>query len=771
MSRLWRPASLVGLALALVACPGPPREVVYDLAARAPVADHRSSADVILFGTPGVDRRLGGFYTEGASLSAEPFLWSRQDVEVTFQWEAPEPRVAILDAAPYEALPEQNVEVLLNGTTVESFGMNDQRGRYRIGLPAGPQKPGENVLRFEFTQAASPAEDDPENRDRRRLAARFYALVTGPSSEDALDDLLGRDAPRPFTVETDDDGIPRVVLIGPARLSFHIRLPESAELRFTPALNPAAQAAAGAASFRVLIEGKEGGEEELWSEALGPGSADPQERVVALPGESGDFVRLTLAVDPIENPRFAWGQFGAPRVLGHGRPSFLQAPPLSDDENARADPLRQDLDGMNVVFVILDAARAAQLGTYGYPRPTTPVIDRIASEGVVFEGAYTPAVYTLAAMSSTWTSQYPDRHHADLSFSARLSSDRLTLAELLAGEGVHTAGFTANAMSGRAFGLDRGFDEFHELFKTLGSGGDVFRQVLPRWLGENKDRRFFAYVHFREPHFPYDPEPPFDTAFGPEGPIPKESRRDFAFFKAANQGGPFSEEEQAHLVRLYDGNLAFADQEVGALREALEAEGLWDRTVFILAADHGEELYEKGFIGHNVHVYEPSIRIPLIVRLPSGVGPSGVRIGGLVDLLDVAPTVADVFGVLGRAGSDASFRGRSLLPVISGAPTRPAVLSRTVWDLPRYGLRHEGYKYIYDSQTGEGRLFDLAADPDESQDVASADPLRVGYYRQELHHWRREAGEGGAATQEGSHLSPDQCENLRALGYLEDDCS
>ena len=771
MSRLARPAALAGLTLFCLACPGPPREVVYDLAARAAVADRWAAVDVILFGAPSAEPRLvAGFHREGASTAMEPFLWSGEEAEVAFRWPEPEARVAILDAAPYDSVHEQSVEVQLNGETVERFRMSDLRHRYRIPLPAEAQRPGDNLLRFVFSATGSPSDTDPEGADRRRLAAAFYSLVVSDASDATLDDLLGRDAPRPFAVET-AEGVPRLLLLGPAMMRFALRLPEAAELRFTPDLTPSARAAAGAASFRVLIEGAEGGERELWSHVLDSHSPSPGEQVVALPGEPGELVRIALGVGPVDNPRFAWGQYVAPRVLGRGSADLLQTHPLSAEDDARADALRKGLFGTNVVLVILDAARAAQLGTYGYPRPTTPVIDRIAAEGVVFEEAYTPAVYTLAAMSSLWTSQYPDRHHADLSFSARLPPDRLTLAELLTAEGILTAGFTANAMAGTAFGLDRGFEEFHELFQTLGSDADVFRQALPAWLSENRDRRFFAYLHFREPHFPYDPDPPFDTMFGPEGPIPRASRSDYQFFKDANQGRrPFSDSEREHLVRLYDGSLAFADQEVGALRDALEAEGLWDRTVFILAADHGEELYEHGFIGHNVHVFEPSVRIPLIVRFPRSAGPTGVRVGGLVDLLDLAPTIADIFGVRGRRGSDIAFRGRSLLPVLAGAPARRAVLSRTVWDLPRYGLRHESYKYFYDTRTGEERLYDLEADPEESRDVAPEQPLRTSYYRQALHHWRRQVGEGGAAAGEAARLSPEQCENLKALGYVDSEC-
>jgi arylsulfatase A-like enzyme len=735
------------------------------------VADRWAASDVVLFGTPGAEPRLtDGFHREAAAGGADPSLWSKEEAEVAFRWEAPEARVAILDFAPYAGVSEQSVEILLNGTPVERLRMNDIRHRYRIPLPADPQRAGDNRLRFVFAASGSPTDADPDSDDRRRLAAVFYSLVVGPASDSTLDDLLTRGAPGPFAVD-EEGGAPRLTMLGPASVRYALRLPEAAELRFAPDLATGARAAASGVSFRVLFEPEGGEERELWSLDLDSRSPSPGEQVVALPGEAGEIVGIGLAVAPTSSPRFAWGQLVAPRVMGRGVADPLQPEPYSPAEEARADTLRQGLADVNVVLVILDAARASQLGTYGYERSTTPEIDRIAAEGVVFDRAYTPAVYTLAAMSSLWTSQYPDRHHADLSFSARLPGDRLTLAELLTGRGIRTAGFTANAMSGVGFGLDRGFEEFEELFRTRGSDADVFRGVLPQWLAENRDRRFFAYVHFREPHFPYDPPPPFDTRFGPDGPIPGPARSDFQFFKDVNQGRrPFSEAEREHLVRLYDGNLAFADQEVGALREALETEGLWDRTVFILAADHGEELFEHGFIGHNVYVFEPSVRIPLIIRFPRGVGPEGRRSGALVDLLDLAPTIVDVFGLRDHEAAARAFEGRSLLPVVAGARGRAAVLSRTVWERPRYGLRHERFKLIYDSRTGEEWLFDLETDPDESRNVAPEEPLRTAFLRQALHGWTRHPGRGGLDAGEAVQLTSEQCENLKALGYLETGC-
>ena len=183
-------------------------------------------------------------------------------------------------------------------------------------------------------------------------------------------------------------------------------------------------------------------------------------------------------------------------------------------------------------------------------------------------------------------------------------------------------------------------------------------------------------------------------------------------------------------------------------------------------ADHGEGLGEHGWIGHNVQLYEESIHIPLVVRFPAGKGPTGKRVAGLVDLLDVAPTIADLFGLLGQGGSDKQFQGRSLLPVVGGAPGKAAVLARTVWDRPRYALRDERFKLLYDTRTGEEQLFDVVADPGETRDLARADPLRAAYFRQALHQWILGLGRRGGAAEQAA-LTPEQRENLCALGYIQ----
>ena len=761
MRRALAAFAVVGL-LSSPGCRARPKALAYDLAARATVAERWSQADVILFDRPEADPRQGvGVETEASRGPAGPYRPASREAEVVFQWQTVEPRVAILDAEPWAGVGEQSFEVELNGAAVDHLRMSEGRRRYMVPLPPRAQHSGENRLRLAFSGAVV--------EGGATLAAALYSLVVGPD-DDSLVDLVDPGAPSPFAV-VEENGVPGIVLVGPALLRFAVRLPGAAELRFSPALDPAARRAAGRASLRVLLQREDGEEREVWSRVLDARQADPGEQVVTLGGAPGDVVRITLAVGAAGSPRFAWGRFAAPRILGHGDADPLRPAPLPAGEDARADGLRRALGKANVVLVILDAARARQFGTYGYERPTTPEIDRIAAESVVFDRAYTPAVFTLAAMSSLWTSQLPDELHPGGSLKSPLPDDHLTLAALLSGRGIHTAGFIANGMAGAAYGLDRGFDEFHEVYREHGTSAGAFLEVLPSWLSAHRDERFFAYVHYREPHFPYDPPPPWDTRFGKAGPIPVEARRDWDIFRQYNRGArPFGAAERAHLVSLYDGNLGFVDQEVGKLRAALVDQGLWDRTVMIVAADHGEALHERGYTGHNVEVYETSAHIPLIVRLPPASGSDPRRVSALVDLLDLAPTIADVFGSLGEGGSARQFQGRSLLPVSLGAPGKPAVLTRSVWERPRYALRDERYEYALDTRDGTEQLFDLQKDTDEERNLAGEKPLRTAFSREALRSFLLEVHRAGEAPAAPPRLTREQCENLRTLGYVSGEC-
>ena len=733
--------------------------VLYDLVALAGVADRQAPFGVVLFGTPSSFRLFeSGFVELARGPGGSTCMWSRNDARMALVLPRPAPRTAVLDIEPFAGIEDQRLRVFLNDAPAADLRLPPGRSRQSFALPEAAQAAGRNRLRFEFDRASKAGE-----HPRFRLSAAFHSLTVLETPDPALASLLVPGAPAPFEPGA-EDRIPSLAQVSGTAIRYALKLPAGSELRFTPRTHPRSRSAA---MLRVTLVGPGGAEREIWK---GEGREPAAEVVVPVAARAGDPVLLGLHVAAGRPGATAWASWRAVRIVGAGALEAPEPLPVPRDEKAetRAEAMRKAVAGDSVMLVILDAATAGHFGCYGYPRRTTPEIDRIASEGVLFEDAYTPAPYTLAAMASLWTSLHPDQHLDVEPRSANLRRARLTLPDLLAAAGIPTGGFVANGMAGPGFGFDRGFSRFEEVYATYGVDAAAFRRVLPPWLDEIGDKRAFTYVHFREPHWPYDPPSPFDTLFGPDGPIPKWLRKEPNWLVSVdNRMTRILPQEVDHVVRLYDGNLAYVDGEVGELRRSLEARGLWDRTVLIVTSDHGEGLWEHGHIGHEVQVYEASVKIPLVIRFPRGHGPSGVRVPGLVDLLDVAPTLADLFGVRGRGGSDRLFEGRSLLPMLYGAAGKPALLARSHSARPRYGLRERRFKYVFDTGSGREELYDVAADPGETQDVAAEDAVRTAYFRQVLQRWLLRLEPQAREEVPATALTPQQEENLKALGYVQ----
>jgi arylsulfatase len=739
------------------------RDPTLDLAALVPAAGFEAPFELALFGSVAAEAVQGaGFlWTDGHA-------WVATGADVVLRWPTPAPRVLVLDAEPYPGLVPQSVELALNDAVVGRVALAAGRRRHVVDLPVPEQRAGRNVLRLSFAKGA------PRQRPHRlSLAAALHTLAVVPADDGRLAPLREDGAAAPLEVVKDDDGRPAAIAqVGPSTLAFAFEARRATRLRFAPRPGRTGTGPARV-PMRVTLEPEEGGERELWSRVV---EGDGGEVVLRLgeelvPEGSDDATRLTrlrLHVGEAAGTRGVWG---APRLeaVAHLDPLADAPAPVSPAVQAEAERLRRALPGTSVLLVLLDAAGARHLGCYGYDRPTTPEIDRLAREGVLFERAKSPAGFTLLAMSTLWTGQQPDQHHNGIPYNAKLPAGAVTLAELLRAHGVLTAGFVHNAFAGTAWGLDQGFVRFDELYRRAPrAGAEVFPPAIEAFLAERGAERFFAYLHLREPHFPYHPQPPFNTLFGPDAPLPRAAKTELDWLTDVNwRRTAASPEEIAHLVRLYDGNLRYADEQVGRIRRALEAAGLLEKTVLIVTADHGEALHEHGFIGHLHQVYEEVTHVPLIVRFPAAAGLAGRRLPGLVDLADVAPTVAELLGVPLDGEPKPAFRGRSLLPVALGAPGKPAVVSRTAEEQPKYALQTEAWSLVYHTARGQSELFDLAADPLQRRDLAAERPVLAAFYRQALHRWLLEQRRGPRAAAEEVRLGEEEREALKALGYVQ----
>ncbi|MGB6002880.1 MAG: sulfatase [Thermoanaerobaculia bacterium] len=372
----------------------------------------------------------------------------------------------------------------------------------------------------------------------------------------------------------------------------------------------------------------------------------------------------------------------------------------------------------NVLLISVDTLRADHLGIYGYPRPTSPHIDELARQGVVFENAYSTSSWTLPSHVSLLTGLYPSFHGVQ-DEGTKLVETVPTLAEGFRQLGYHTLALVSHFYVSSEFGLQRGFDTFDDSLLYSGPKNPVAGEMVDRFeelLEEIPAKPLFAFVHFFDPHWSYTPPAPFAERFAdPEykGPVDGSVESLSPFF---TPGTPIDRPDLQQMIDLYDGEIAYLDSQIGRLLEVLDRRGLLDDLIIVFTADHGEEFKEHGQLGHAMTLFEEQVRVPLIIAGNSAFRP-GTRRQDLVSLIDIGPTLMEL------VGSDllAQAQGRSLLTT---RPDAEMVFSESI----RYGIemrmaRSRQHKLIHFRSGDQMIYFDLAQDPQEQSPMAQ-DPTR-----------------------------------------------
>lgn len=317
--------------------------------------------------------------------------------------------------------------------------------------------------------------------------------------------------------------------------------------------------------------------------------------------------------------------------------------------------------GKNIVFVIFDAARADHFSSYGYFRPTTPNTDKFAQNSTVFANAFSEAISTRCSIGTLFTG-YPLTVTSLTKVTSGIPRELTTLAQHFQSHGFKTAGYTGIGNIASVFRFDRGFDQYFELYKEE----DFYRksqQYLPYvipWLEANKDKKFFLYIHFKEPHAVYKPLPPFLGMFS------GDYKETVDLTEYHEMGQELSVQQVEYIGACYDENLASVDSVFGEILEKLDDLDLDEKTIVILTADHGDLLGENGrLFGHGDYFGEGVMHIPLFIRIPPQLRLDvPEKIDAIVKLSDLFATLADGYGfdvpwdLIG---------GKSLLPVVSGA--------------------------------------------------------------------------------------------------------
>jgi choline-sulfatase len=403
------------------------------------------------------------------------------------------------------------------------------------------------------------------------------------------------------------------------------------------------------------------------------------------------------------------------------------------------------LKGDNILLITLDTTRADRLGCYGYTGAETPVLDGLAHDGVMFEHCITPTAFTLPSHCSIMTGEYPATHGVRINGDLALADAQTTLAERLSAQGYRTGAFVAAFVLDGRWGLKQGFEHYDDNFdlkageqldlaRTQRRGDKVVDAAL-KWLDQTDARPFFAWVHLYDPHTPYEPPEPWRSRWNDS------------------------------LGHLYDGEIAFADSQVGRLLDWLESKGLGKKTIVVVVGDHGEGLGSHGEAEHGYFVYDYAVHVPFLVSLPVE-GFHGVRIPAEVRTIDIVPTLLQLIGAPPAKKVD----GVSLLPLLanrSGQGPRYAY-SESMSPPLQYGwsalyaLRTEKYKYI---DAPKPELYDLRADPDEDDNRIAQLPEVAKELHQELTKIREGMEAAKPETQE-ANIDEETMRRLASLGYI-----
>lgn len=398
--------------------------------------------------------------------------------------------------------------------------------------------------------------------------------------------------------------------------------------------------------------------------------------------------------------------FMVPKIFGRGGDisGKVEIVPVKGASFERKTP--------NVILISIDSLRADHLSCYGYGRKTSPAIDSLAGDGFLFKNAFSTTSWTLPAHRSLLTSTYPEENDV-YSYMDPLSDNHSTLAEILMRNGYTTAAFVSGPLLASSFGMNQGFvtyDDFTVRFKTAAESHEkitspLLHTAISNWLKENSRKNFFLFLHYWDVHYDYNPPAPYDTLFDTDykGNI---SRQNFIRNKQINKN--MNPRDLAHVLSQYDGEIAFTDFYIGQLMQELKRMDLYNDSMIILTADHGDEFFEHGYKGHMRTLYDEVLQVPLILKFPSSAGFSGgKKLENLVSIVDVLPTV---LGYL-RISTPTHAKGRNLLNEINGGRTNPDYFHYSSLRNEMFALRSMDTKFIQRSNLPRKEFYDLLADP------------------------------------------------------------
>ncbi|HUW23161.1 MAG TPA: sulfatase [bacterium] len=414
--------------------------------------------------------------------------------------------------------------------------------------------------------------------------------------------------------------------------------------------------------------------------------------------------------------------------------------------------------GPNIILISIDALRADHLSCYGYHRNTSPNIDQLASQGVLFKNGFSQACSTVVSHSSIFLSQYPWTHKITGS-EKKIGKSSVTLTEILKNWNYITAGFVGGAFMSSIYGFGQGFDFFFDRINTSRTI-KFHKDNIFRWLEKVKDKKFFLFLHTYDVHSPYDPPMPYRTLY----------IGNYSDQRALSTLGDYkltalnlSPEEIDYLIALYDAGINYVDDEIGELVKRLKKLNIFNNSVIIITADHGERLGERGRVGHGGEASRIVTHVPLIMRVP-GIC-QGKVVEEIVESIDITPTILDILDI----SLPEWMQGKSILPLIEGSEIEGNFIACTSeeWGNAPFSraIRTEEWTYIMNRREPD-ELYDRINDPKEQSNIIKKRPLIAQELKKQLEDFIALTSEGKPQATEEVHIDKELKERLESLGYL-----
>jgi len=449
--------------------------------------------------------------------------------------------------------------------------------------------------------------------------------------------------------------------------------------------------------------------------------------------------------------------------------------------SCREAPVADPQPPKNLLIVLMDATAATHLHEWGYRRDPAPNLGKLGKEGVLFLNAHSQAANTNPSVWSFFTGRYPYIPGAGYTMHHPAEHD-VTMADAFRAAGFRTGAVSESPWIAGKYGWGKGFDSFKDVPALFDQ--DISQERWSRdpgatqraidhtkeWIAAQGDARWFCYLHLERPHDPYDPPEPFASRYG--GPHrPDDHPRSEGRIRMAARDNPatITAEDIAYMVNLYDSNIRYVDALVGKLMKWLDESGLRENTLVVFMSDHGEAFWEHEKFGHNTTLFEEMIKVPLIFVAPKSAGFARGQYSHPVELVDLMPTISEIFGLNSSAPHD----GVSLVPALRGAktPVRTEMHSYSAFDLHRYAYRSGNLKLIAQldpqfQQFLSVELYDLARDPLERNNLAGNETLLAPLREVAAAHL---AAAERRDTTDDPQLHHDTREQLCAMGYFDCD--